>query len=187
MFAKPGCYDMIYSSLTPKIVPNNVPAPRGIGMKIFGIRGENFLGWGKGGGPQKYPGLDFQYSFCAQLLQNLEEQPTDDIGVEWDPKKYPFEQIVTLEFGPQDSWLTEFRVCWDDRITCNSWHGLKKHQPLGGTNRMRRVIYAEFRKLPLRVNGYKELHRTGKPRGGTCANYYSACYRSSLVVTASSC
>ena len=28
------------------------------------------------------------YSFCAQLLQNLEEQPTDDIGVEWDSKKY---------------------------------------------------------------------------------------------------
>jgi len=33
MFAKPGEYDMImrYSSLTPKIVPDNIPAPRGIG------------------------------------------------------------------------------------------------------------------------------------------------------------
>jgi len=33
MFAKPGTYDMImrYSSLTPKIVPDNIPAPRGIG------------------------------------------------------------------------------------------------------------------------------------------------------------
>lgn len=27
------------------------------------------------------------YSFCAQMLQNLEEQPVDDIGVEWDEKK----------------------------------------------------------------------------------------------------
>lgn len=95
------------------------------------------------------------YSFCAQMLQNLAEQPVDDIGVEWDPKKYPFEQIATLEFEPQDSWLPEFRVWWDDRITCNSWHGLKSHQPLGSTNRMRRVVYAESRKLRLRVNGYK--------------------------------
>lgn len=96
------------------------------------------------------------YAFCAQMLQNLDEQPVDDIGVEWDPEKYPFEQIATLEFEPQDSWLPEFRVWWDDRITVNSWHGLKEHQPLGSTNRMRRVVYAESRKLRLRVNGHRD-------------------------------
>lgn len=96
------------------------------------------------------------YSFCAQMLQNLDEQPVDDLGVEWDASKFPFEQIATLEFEPQDSWIPEFRVWWDDRITCNTWHGLKTHQPLGSTNRMRRVVYAESRKLRLRVNGYKD-------------------------------
>lgn len=96
------------------------------------------------------------YSFCAQMLQNLKEQPVDDIGIEWDEKKYPFEEIATIEFEPQDSWIPEFRVWWDDRITCNSWHGLKLHQPLGSTNRMRRVVYAESRKLRLRVNGFKD-------------------------------
>lgn len=46
MFSKPGSYDMImrYSSLTPKIVPDNVPAPRGIGMKVFGVEGEKLWG-----------------------------------------------------------------------------------------------------------------------------------------------
>jgi len=97
-----------------------------------------------------------EYAFCAQMLQNLDEQPVDDIGVEWDPEKYPFEQMATLEFEPQDSWLPEFRVWWDDRITVNTWHGLKAHQPLGSTNRMRRVVYAESRKLRLRVNGHRE-------------------------------
>lgn len=96
------------------------------------------------------------YAFCAQLLENLDEQPVDDIGVEWDPVKYPFVQIATLEFQPQDSYLPEFRTWWDDRITVNSWHGLKEHQPLGSTNRMRRVVYAESRKLRLQVNGYKD-------------------------------
>jgi len=96
------------------------------------------------------------YSFCAQLLQDLDEQPVDNLGVTWDEKNYPFEQIATLEFDPQDSWLPEFRVWWDDRITVNSWHGLKEHQPLGSTNRMRRVVYAESRKLRLRVNGFKD-------------------------------
>jgi hypothetical protein len=46
MFAKPGTYDCImrYSSLTPKLVPDNIPAPRGIGIKIFGIEGEKIWG-----------------------------------------------------------------------------------------------------------------------------------------------
>ena len=96
------------------------------------------------------------YSFCAQMLQNLTEQPVEDIGIDWDPRKYPFEQIATLEFEPQDSWLPEFRTWCDDRITVNSWHGLKEHQPLGSTNRLRRVVYAESRKLRLRVNGYRD-------------------------------
>lgn len=96
------------------------------------------------------------YAFCAQMLQNLEEQSVDDIGIEWDPIKYPFEQIATIEFPPQDSYLPEFRTWWDDRITVNSWHGLKEHQPLGSTNRMRRVVYAESRKLRMQVNGFKD-------------------------------
>ncbi|KAF2760028.1 heme-dependent catalase [Pseudovirgaria hyperparasitica] len=267
MFAKPGAYDVImrYSSLTPKLVPDNIPAPRGIGMKIFGVEGEKI--WGEDKHTQdwtmnNYPVLELRdpkttneiadslernwddlptfakecaarpdaelaclparlprqhmfampeysqsayrfgdyvakfgvfplgeeqkkwedkligenepiniisqglrdfhmkhkvtYSFCAQLLQNLDDQPVDDIGIEWDANKYPFEQLGYLEFEPQDSWLPEFRVWWDDRITVNSWHGLKVHQPLGGTNRMRRVVYAESRKLRLRVNGHKD-------------------------------
>jgi hypothetical protein len=96
------------------------------------------------------------YSFCAQLLRNLDKQPVEDLGVVWDQKEYPFEQIATIEFEPQDSWLPEFRVWWDDRITINPWHGLKAHQPLGSTNRMRRVVYAESRKLRLQVNGFKD-------------------------------
>lgn len=42
MFKRPGSYDVImrYSSLTPKLVPDNISAPRGIGMKIFGVDGE---------------------------------------------------------------------------------------------------------------------------------------------------
>jgi catalase len=267
MFDKGGQYDVImrYSSLTPKLVPDNVAAPRGIGMKIFGVEGEKIWGEDKktqdwtfnnypllelrdpkttyeiadslernwndlpkfaeeqskrvdadvatmgGGLPRQHmvampqysqsayrfgdyvakfgvfplseeqkklektyiqdsdpiniisqTTRDFHlkhkvtYSFCAQLLQNLEEQPVEDLGIVWDEKKYPFEQIATLEFEPQDSWLPEFRVWWDDRITCNSWHGLKVHQPLGSTNRMRRVVYAESRKLRLMMNGYKD-------------------------------
>lgn len=93
------------------------------------------------------------YAFCAQMLQNLDEQSVDDIGIDWDAQKYPFEQVATMEFEPQDAGLPEFRRWWDDRITVNSWHGLKEHKPLGSTNRMRRVVYAESRKHRMQING----------------------------------
>lgn len=64
----------------------------------------------------------------------------NSIGIEWNADKYPFEEVATLEFEPQDSWRPEFRNWWDDKITVNSWHGLKEHQPLGSTNRLRRVV-----------------------------------------------
>lgn len=96
------------------------------------------------------------YSFCVQLLENLDDQPVDDIGIEWDETKYPWQQVATLEFEPQDSWQPQFRAWWNDRITVNTWHGLKVHQPLGSTNRMRRVVYAESGKLRLSINGFKD-------------------------------
>jgi hypothetical protein len=36
------------------------------------------------------------YKFCAQMLQNLDEQPVDDIGIEWKEDKYPMEQVSVI-------------------------------------------------------------------------------------------
>ncbi len=46
MFARPGTYDCImrYSSLLPKLVGDNAALPRGIGLKIFGVKGEKMWG-----------------------------------------------------------------------------------------------------------------------------------------------
>lgn len=46
MFKHPASYDVImrYSSLTPKLLGDNLAAPRGIGMKIFGVKGEKIWG-----------------------------------------------------------------------------------------------------------------------------------------------
>jgi hypothetical protein len=80
MFAKPGAYDMImrYSSLTPKLVPDNVPAPRGINIKIFGVKGEKI--WGEDKETQdwtfnNYPGSELRtpeatYEIADSLERN---------------------------------------------------------------------------------------------------------------------
>ena len=86
MFAKPGTYDVImrYSSLLPKLVPDNAPAPRGIGMKIFGIKGEKI--WGEDKETQdwtfnNYPVLELRtpkdtYEIIDALERNWDDIPS---------------------------------------------------------------------------------------------------------------
>lgn len=103
------------------------------------------------------------FSFCIQLLENLEEQPVEDLGIEWKDDKYPWQQVGTLEFEPQDSFDNAFRTWFDDSgVACNPWHGLTTLQPLGGANRVRRVVYAESRKKRLNMNGNKKYQEPTK-------------------------
>ena len=85
MFAKPGTYDCImrYSSLLPLLVPDSVPAPRGIGMKIFGVKGEKI--WGEDKETQdwtmnNYPILELRdpkttYEIADSLERNWKDIP----------------------------------------------------------------------------------------------------------------
>lgn len=85
MFAKPGTHDMImrYSSLPPKLVSDNIPAPRGIGLKIFGVEGEKI--WGEDKKTQdwtfnNYPILEFResqttYEIADSLEKNWNDMP----------------------------------------------------------------------------------------------------------------
>jgi len=85
MFAKPGSYDMImrYSSLTPKLVPDNIPAPRGIGMKIFGVEGEKI--WGEDKKTQdwtlnNYPVLELRDPKTTYDIADSLERNWNDLG-----------------------------------------------------------------------------------------------------------
>jgi len=86
MFKYPGTYDVImrYSSLLPKLAPDNVALPRGIGMKIFGIKGEKI--WGEDKNTQdwtfnNYPVLELRtpkdtYEIAESLERNFDDIPT---------------------------------------------------------------------------------------------------------------
>lgn len=94
------------------------------------------------------------FSFNIQLLENLQDQPVEDLGIEWDETKYPFVEVGRIEIPKQDNFDDKFRRWLDDSgVQCNPWHGLEEHRPLGGAQRVRRQVYAESRKLRMRMNG----------------------------------
>ena len=84
MFKKPGTYDVImrYSSLLPKIISDNASAPRGIGMKIFGVEGEKI--WGEDKKTQdwtfnNYPVLELRDPKTTYEIADSLERNWDDI------------------------------------------------------------------------------------------------------------
>lgn len=85
MFSKPGTYDMImrYSSLTPKLVPDNIPAPRGIGIKVFGVDGDKI--WGEDKKTQdwtlnNYPILELRTPQVTYEIADCLEKNWNDIS-----------------------------------------------------------------------------------------------------------
>lgn len=100
---------------------------------------------------------DAQYLFEVQMLENLEEQPVEYAGQEWDEEKYPWQTIATLKIPKQDSFNYARKRFWEDHMRLDPWHGLKAYQPLGSSNRLRRYVYQRSSALRREMNGCKEI------------------------------
>jgi catalase len=82
---------------------------------------------------------DAEYLLQFQLLENLEEQPVEDVGVVWNADKYPWQTVARVVVPRQNSWLPARKTFWEDHLRLDPWHGLKTLQPLGGSNRLRKI------------------------------------------------
>lgn len=100
---------------------------------------------------------DAEYLFQVQLLENLDQQPVEYAGQAWDEEKYPWQTVGTLKIPKQESFDLERKTFWEDHMRLDPWHGLKAYQPLGGSNRLRRVVYPASSGLRRKLNGRKEI------------------------------
>jgi hypothetical protein len=103
---------------------------------------------------------DAEYLFQVQLCENLEDQPVEYAGKVWDPEKYPWQTVAIVKIPKQESFDFERKTFWEDHMRVDPWHGLKSLQPLGGPNRLRRVVYPASSALRRKMNGRKEVHVT---------------------------
>lgn len=98
-----------------------------------------------------------EYLFQVQLLENLGEQPVEYAGTPWDEEKYPWQTVATLRIPKQEAFDLQRKAFWEDCMRMDPWHGLKAYQPLGGSNRLRRVVYPASSKMRRRLNGAREV------------------------------
>ena len=101
---------------------------------------------------------DAEYLLQFQLCENLEDQPVEYAGKVWDPEKYPWQTVATLHIPKQGSFNYELKTFWEDHMRIDPWLGLKSLQPLGSSNRLRRVVYPASSQLRRYMNGRQEVH-----------------------------
>ena len=77
------------------------------------------------------------FDFCIQFQTDADEMPIENALVEW---KSPFIKVATIRI-PSQVFDTKEQNEFGENLTCNIWHCLPEHTPLGGFNRARRKMY----------------------------------------------
>lgn len=80
------------------------------------------------------------FDFCVQFQKDSKQMPIEDPGKRWDESKSPFCKIATINI-PSQTFATTKRDELGENLSYTPWHALPEHQPLGGINRARKVIY----------------------------------------------
>lgn len=91
------------------------------------------------------------FEFCVQLRGDPAAMPVEDPTILWDEKLSPFLPVARLTIAKQ-IFDTPERIAFGENLSFTPWHGLDAHRPLGGINRVRRVVYETISELRHSLN-----------------------------------
>ena len=91
------------------------------------------------------------FDFCVQLRTNPASMPIEDPTIEWPESESPFIPVAKITI-PKQFFDTPERVAFGEALSFTPWHGLEAHCPLGGINRVRRVVYETVSKIRHELN-----------------------------------
>jgi hypothetical protein len=113
----------------------------------------------------KEPGHDFLRDALRNTLQNGDAcmeflvQPStsdrmdvEDSRIEWKEAQAPFYKIARIRI-PQQVFDTPEQNAFCENLSFTPWHALPEHNPLGVTNRLRKIIYDHISRVRHEMNG----------------------------------
>lgn len=97
-----------------------------------------------------------QFQFMVQLQTDSKTMPIEDPRVEWDEAKSPFIELAQINIPMQNfTSLEQETLC--ENLSFTPWHHVPEHRPLGGINRIRKVVYDAISKLRHKLNNVEEV------------------------------
>jgi hypothetical protein len=100
------------------------------------------------------------FEFLVQQRTDPAHEPVEDPTVKWNEKTSVFLPVATIEI-PAQRFESPEQDKFCENLSMNPWHATAEHRPLGGINRVRKVVYAAISKLRHDLNGAPHTEPTG--------------------------
>ncbi len=93
-----------------------------------------------------------EFEFLVQKRTDPASMPIEDATIEWDEARAPFARVATIVI-PVQRFESAAQMRLAEQISYTPWHTLPEHEPLGGINRTRRVVYEAVSRVRHELNG----------------------------------
>ena len=100
------------------------------------------------------------FDFMVQLQADARRMPVEDPRIRWEPSELPWRKVATLRI-PTQTFDSPAQLQFAEDLSYSPWHSVPEHQPLGGVNRCRRVIYHAISAFRHEANGRQLIEPNG--------------------------
>ena len=102
------------------------------------------------------------FDFMVQLQTNSKDMPVEDPTELWSEKSSPFVRVAHIEI-PSQEFRSDEQKKFCENLSFTPWHALPEHRPLGGINRLRKVVYETIASLRHELNGVRRQEPRADP------------------------
>lgn len=100
------------------------------------------------------------FEFLIQRRTDPAREPVEDPTMEWSEKMSPFAPVAAIDI-PAQGFESPEQQKFCENLSMNPWHAVPEQRPLGGINRVRKVVYETISKLRHDLNGAPRAEPTG--------------------------
>lgn len=96
---------------------------------------------------------------CMEFLvqpRTSTSMSVEDSMTEWKEDQAPFYKVATINI-PKQVFDTPEQNKFCENLSFTPWHALAEHKPLGGINRMRKIIYEQISRVRHEMNSTERL------------------------------
>jgi hypothetical protein len=94
---------------------------------------------------------EFRFEFLVQP-RTSPAMSVEATTIEWRESDAPFHKVATITI-PRQTFTSPAQDLFCENLSFTPWHALPEHRPLGGVNRVRRVVYEEISRARHDMNG----------------------------------
>ncbi len=103
---------------------------------------------------------DACFTFAVQPQTDPATMPVEDPTIVWDETKAPFIDVATIRL-PKQRFDSDAQQAFCENLSYTPWHALAEHRPVGGINRIRKVVYEGISVLRHKLNKAPRVEPTG--------------------------